>query len=179
MEPVIIPTLSDTIEVVARTTIIFLYALLLLRLLGRRHLSHLKYTDVLVIIAFGSAVGDVMIYGEHVARVLTAMLAITVVAVIVKILEELTSHNGFAERLLSGEATLVIERGVVLRRALERTNVSEQELSSMLRQKEIHTIQDVRVAFLEPDGELSVIAYKKRHAPTLAQAGTKKEPKAI
>jgi uncharacterized membrane protein YcaP (DUF421 family) len=53
----------------------------------------------MVIIAFGSAVGDVMIYGESVVHMLVSMLAMSVVALLVKMLEELSSRNGTASRL--------------------------------------------------------------------------------
>jgi len=159
MEQLAVP-LAIVLEVVLRTTAIFLYAFLLLRLLGKRHLSHLMYTDVMVIIAFGSAVGDVMIYGENIVHLFSSMLAITVVAIIVKILEEASSHNGAASRLIEGQARLLIDKGKLLQDTLERENLSEEKVLSLLRQKEMGSIRNVRKAFIEPDGELSVIPYK-------------------
>lgn len=119
------------------------------------------YTDLMVIIAFGSAVGDVMIYAESTAHLLGSMLAITVVAVIVKILEELSSHSVIAGHFIEGEARLLIDKGVLLLPALASENLSEETILSLLREKNIASIKDVRKAFIEPDGELSVIPYKK------------------
>lgn len=160
MEEILLNT-NDVVHVILRTSVIFLYAFLMLRLLGKRHLSHLMYTDLMVIIAFGSAVGDVMIYGEHIAHIFTSILAITVVTIIVKILEELSSHSTLAGHVIEGAARLVIDKGVVLVSALERENISEESILSLLREKNIMHVKDVRKAFIEPDGELSVIPYKK------------------
>lgn len=148
-------------SIILRTSIIFLYAFLLLRFLGKRHLSHLMYTDLMLIIAFGSAVGDVMIYAESTAHLLGSMLAITVVAVIVKLLEELSSHSVIAEHFIDGEARLLIDKGVLIKSAIDRENLSEEAILSQLRIKNIHGIRDVRKAFIEPDGELSIIPYKR------------------
>jgi uncharacterized membrane protein YcaP (DUF421 family) len=128
------------IDVVFRTTVIFLYAFLLLRLLGKRHLSHLMYTDLMVIIAFGSAVGDVMIYGESVVHMLVSMLAMSVVALLVKMLEELSSRNGTASRLIDGQARLIIDKGKPIEKALDQENISMDMLMSKLRQKEVDNV---------------------------------------
>jgi uncharacterized membrane protein YcaP (DUF421 family) len=150
------------IDVVFRTTVIFLYAFLLLRLLGKRHLSHLMYTDLMVIIAFGSAVGDVMIYGESVVHMLVSMLAMSVVALLVKMLEELSSRNGTASRLIDGQARLIIDKGKPIEKALDQENISMDMLMSKLRQKEVDNVAQVKKAFIEQDGEMSVVLYRRR-----------------
>ena len=153
--------IATATNVVLRTIVIFLYAFLLLRFLGKRHLSHLMYTDLMVIIAFGSAVGDVMIYGENVVHMYSSLLAITVVAIIVKVLEEVSSHSRVASLLLEGTARLLIDKGKIVDGALAKENLNEEALLSHLRQKNISSIKEVRKAFIEPDGELSVVVYKK------------------
>jgi len=119
------------------------------------------YTDLMVIIAFGSAVGDVMIYGEHVIHLYTSILAMTVVAVMVKILEEMSSRNKTASRLFEGTARLLVDHGKIINDALAKENFNEETLKSLLRQKNIESIKDVKKAFIEPDGEFSVVLYKK------------------
>jgi len=160
MEPIFLD-ITTAVGITLRTVVIFLYAFVLLRFLGKRHLSHLMYTDLMLIIAFGSAVGDVMIYGEQVVHLYASMLSITVVAIIVKVLEEISSHSTVAGRLIEGKACLLIDKGEILKPALERENISEESLLSLLREKNISSIKGVRKAFIEPDGELSVIPYKK------------------
>ena len=151
----------ETISVVIRTTIIFLYAFVLIRLLGKRRLSHLSYTDLLLIISFGSAIGDVMIYGEDNAQLITSMVAITVVAIIVKIINEISSHSRIGTTLFEGHATLIIDAGKVDENILKKEDLTLEMLESYLREKGIDSPKKVRKAFIEPDGEISVIAYKK------------------
>jgi uncharacterized membrane protein YcaP (DUF421 family) len=155
-------SLHETGAVIIRTTIIFLYAFCLLRLLGKRRLSLFGYIDVLLIIAFGSAVGDVMIYGESTAHLINSMVAVTVVAVLVKLINEFSSHSSLGARVFDGHARLVIDKGKIVDGVLAKEDMTEDRLCSYLRQKGIDSVRHVRKGFLEPDGELSVIPYRAK-----------------
>jgi len=150
-------------RVFVRTLAIFLFAFLILRLLGRKHLAHLTYLDVLLIIALGSAVGDVMIYDESIVKLLSSMIAISVVAIIVKILNEFSSHSKHLSSLVAGNARLVIEDGKIIPAALAQEDMSDDELMGLLRVRGFEETKDIRKAFLEADGELSVIIKNKNH----------------
>jgi uncharacterized membrane protein YcaP (DUF421 family) len=163
MDEYILTTLGVTElgGVVMRTTIIFLYAFILLRLLGKRRLSHVGYIDLLLIIAFGSAVGDVMIYSESTTHLLTSMAAITVVSIIVKLLNEFSSHTSFGNHIVDGHAQLLIDKGVIVDGVLAKEDLSQEKIDSYLREKGIESVKHVRKAFIEPDGEISVIPYRR------------------
>lgn len=151
----------DLLVVITRTVGIFVWALILLRCLGRKRLSHPTYVDLLLVIAFGSAVGDVMIYPESIARFLTSMAAITIVAFVVWLLDEASSRFTFANTLIDGHSQIVINHGKVIEGVLGRVNLSEADLLSLLRENGVDAVHKVRWAYLEPDGELSVAIYKK------------------
>ncbi len=150
---------GEVLLVVFRTALIFIYAFILLRLLGRRKLSHLTYVDLLLIIAFGSAVGDVMIYTESVARFAYSFIALTAVSVLVKIMDEFASHFPIFNRFIEGEATLLIDNGKIVKAILAKEDLTETSLLSLLREKGVDSVSKVRKAFIEPDGELSIILY--------------------
>lgn len=160
MEPTML-SVDDASLIILRTASIFLYAFLMLRFLGKRHLSHLMYTDLMVIISFGSAVGDVMIYGQNIVHLYGSMLAITVVTVMVKVLEEFSSHSKFASQIIDGSAVLLVDNGKVVAHTLEHENLSEDMVESLLREKGYNSVSEVRKAFIEPDGAISVVPNKK------------------
>lgn len=155
--------LESVATVFARTLIIFFFAFLVLRLLGKRHLSHLTYLDLLLVIALGSAVGDVMIYSESVAQLFASIISISVVGLLVKIFNEFSSHSQKASSLLTGSARLIIERGRVIPEALKQEDMSEEDVMRLLRVKGFHNIKDIKKAFIEADGEISVITNHKNH----------------
>jgi uncharacterized membrane protein YcaP (DUF421 family) len=163
MEDLLFSTIAmrEIVNVVVRTTLIFMYAFVLLRLLGKRRLSHFGYIDLLLIIAFGSAVGDVMIYGESTIHLISSMVAITVVSILVKLLNEFSSHSSLGNKLVDGQARLLIDKGLVVEGSLQKEDLDEEKLNSYLREKGIDSVKRVRKAFIEPDGEISVIPYSK------------------
>ena len=118
--------------------------------------------DLLLVIAFGSAVGDVMIYNESVVHFVSSMVAITVVSVIVKLLNELSSRSSFATSIFDGQARLLIDKGIIIDGVLDKEDLTEDQLCSSLREKGIDSVKKVRKAFIETDGEISVIPYKNK-----------------
>jgi len=148
----------DTIfRVFGRTVVIFVFAFMVLRLLGKRHLAHLTYLDLLLIMALGSAIGDVMIYEETTAQLLGSMIAIAVVGLLVKLFNELSTHSQRASSLIEGTARLIIKNGQVLPGALEHEDLSHDDLLSILRERGVGHISKIKKAFIEPDGEVSVV----------------------
>ncbi|OGD66689.1 hypothetical protein A2442_00180 [Candidatus Campbellbacteria bacterium RIFOXYC2_FULL_35_25] len=155
-------SLNIVLSVLVRTLIIFFFAFLILRLMGKRQLTHLTYIDLLLIIALGSSVGDVMIYDESVVQMFSSIIAISVVGVFVKVLNELSSHSKRINDLVTGHASLIIENGQFLHKALAHEDISEEDVLGMLRQKGFLSVKEIKKAFLEADGELSVITKNMR-----------------
>lgn len=65
------------LEIAFRTFVIFVWPLLLLRMLGTRGVKRLSFFEVTIIIGLGSAVGDPMIHDD--VPLLRAMVAIAVI----------------------------------------------------------------------------------------------------
>jgi uncharacterized membrane protein YcaP (DUF421 family) len=155
-------SLEHILDIFFRTGVIFFFSLFVLRLLGKRHLSHLTHIDLLLIISLGSAVGDVMIYTEENVQILVSVVAIAMVGLSVKVLLELASHFRFVNNLLFGNSRLIVEHGKVIKSALAKEDIHEDELLQLLREKGLETLAHIDKVYLETDGELSIIMHKRR-----------------
>lgn len=153
------------LEVILRTGIIYLYAVVLISLLGKRSRDTLSPFDLILIIGLGSAVGDPMFYPE--VGVLTAMMAITVVILIQWGLMELMDHVPALENFFETEPKCLVDDGRLQLEALEKEHLSRQELFVHLRENGIEHLGQVRRAYLEPSGRVSVF----RFAPSRIRAG--------
>jgi len=161
MEIASLLSFDEAANIVVRTVLIFFFAFAVLRLLGRRHLAHLTYLDLLLVIGLGSAVGDVMIYGEDTAHFIASAIAVLAVGFSVKVLDELSSHSKRVSSIVSGTARLIIENGEILPGVLEKEDMTETELMSILREKGVSSIANIRQAYIEFDGEVSIIFRRK------------------
>ena len=149
--------LNQVFEVVIRTAIIVLSAFIVIRIRGRKQLAQLTLFDIIIVIALGSAVGDVMIYPEEIVSLLRSVVAIITLAVLVHISEYLVCRAPKKiTRIIYGDSTVIIKNGKLVRKNFEKTNLTEDQLRSKLREKNIQYYSEARIVRLEPDGELSV-----------------------
>lgn len=142
------------LEIAFRTTVIYVYALLLLRWLGSRAIGQLSTVEFLLVIALGSAVGDAMFYAD--VPLLHAMLVITVVVLANKGLDIVIGRSPSAEQLIDGIPAEAVRDGVVNRKFLASSNLSQSELFQQLRGHGVTQLGEVARAYLETDGTLSV-----------------------
>lgn len=144
--------------VVFRTVLVFFFTYMLMRLRGVKQLAQLNIFDVIIIIALGSAVGDAMIYSESVAPMIKSLTAIATLVILILIIENLLARAPTRViKLVEGSEVVLIKDGVVDFEALHRVNLHEEELKSRLRTKNIRSYAQVKIAYLEPDGSISVV----------------------
>jgi uncharacterized membrane protein YcaP (DUF421 family) len=156
------------VEIAGRTVIIFLYTLLLIRWMGKRGMGNLTPFEFAIIVALGSAVGDPMFQAD--VPLLHCMLVITLVIGLQRGLAAFSAHNEWAERALSSTPSILVIDGVIQVENLQRESFTREELLEELRLKGVEQLGDVRIAYLEPSGELSVM---RREEP---QGGLSAEP---
>lgn len=149
------------IEILFRTAVVYVYALLLIRWLGSRTIGQLSTIEFLLVIALGSAVGDSMFYPD--VPLLHALLVITVVVVANKGLDVLIAKNSSAERALDGAPEEAVRDGVICQSFLSSTSLSQSELFQQLREKGISQLGEVAHAYIETDGMLSVFKATPPH----------------
>lgn len=143
------------IEVLLRSSLMFIFALLVIRFLGKRNLSQISAFDLVIIIALGSAVGDPMFYDD--VPILPALTAVSVVVVFNLALARLTRVHRRFESFVESSPRLVVRRGAILHDALKKEVLSIAELLELLRIAGVERLEDVEAAVLETSGHLSVL----------------------
>lgn len=141
-------------EILLRTTVLFVFALILIRTMGKRSLGQLSAFDFVIIIALGSAVGDPMFYDD--VPLLYGMLVVIAVIAMERTLALLTSRNRRVEKFIDSTPTILVQDGVVDRAALHGELMSLSELYQALRAQGVAQLADVEMAVLEPSGKVSV-----------------------
>ena len=145
-----------------RILLVYLFALLMLRFAGKRRLVHLSAFDFLIIIALGSAVGDVMIYPEHIISIWDSLIAIFMVVVLQVLITKGMEHSKAIDYIVRGRGTTLVKNGKVLRGNLSGEDITMEELDELLKEKGIGRLSDVHEAILEPSGDLAVIRRRER-----------------
>lgn len=135
------------------------YALVLavLRLTGKRTIGNFTAFDLLVALMLGEVV-DEIIYGD--VSMAQGVVAILVIAGMKSLTTWLTYWDHGMNRLLEGEPALIIRNGEFQRDAMRAERMNDAEALAALRLAGIDDIKEVRLAFVETDGEISVIREK-------------------
>jgi len=147
-----------------RIVVMYVFVLFILRIAGKRRLAHLSPMDLIIIIALGSAVGDVLIYPQDIVGIANAMVAITSIVALQILMSKISEHSPFMSYILNGKPTLLIKNGRILAKSLDDEDISKEDLTEMLRVHSISKICNVKEAYLERSGDLSVLLMSgKKH----------------
>jgi uncharacterized membrane protein YcaP (DUF421 family) len=73
-----------------------------------------------------------------------------------------TRHNRKLEKLIDGEAEILIHNGKLRPHALEHAGLTQHDLLAALREADCAAIQDVHTAILETNGRITVLTRKGR-----------------
>jgi uncharacterized membrane protein YcaP (DUF421 family) len=146
------------IEVIFRTVIMFIVVLLTLKFAGKRGVKQLSVFEVVIIISLGSAAGDPMFY-EDVGLVPAVMVFLIILTMYRAVTWLLAKSKGF-ENFMEGKVHCLIEDGRFSLQSFEREDLAQDEFFAELRLKSIEHLGQVRNAYIETNGTISVYFYE-------------------
>lgn len=155
----------DFWEMIFRATVTFMVILVMARLLGVKQLSHLTFFNYITGITIGSIAGKIA--GESETPFFNGLISLIWWSILTIIVGYIGLKSSKARILIDGQPTIIIKEGQILEKALRSTHLNLDDLSMMLREKNVFSTQDVHYAILEPDGRLSVL--KKEFLQTVTK----------
>jgi uncharacterized membrane protein YcaP (DUF421 family) len=142
-------------DIVIRAAVIFAFVYLLTRMLGRRELSSMEPFDLILLVLIGDLVQQGVTQSDY--SVTGALLAVSTIA----LLTVLVSWTSFRFRrlrpILAGEPIVLIEDGEVIERNLRRQRLTVEEIESEARIEQITSLEEIRWAILETNGQISFV----------------------
>lgn len=142
------------LEILFRTSVIWLWTMALLRWVGGRTISQLSLIEFLLVIALGSAVGDAMFYPE--VPLLHAMLVIAIVIIIDKTVDAAVRRFRHVKKIVDGVPVAVLNDGVLIGDGMQARKVGTTEVMELLRVRGVENLGSVRAVYMEPSGQISV-----------------------
>lgn len=155
-------TISFTIEVIIRSCIAFLIVLLALKLTGKRGVRQLTLFELVIILTLGSAAGDICFYKD--VGLIPVIVCIVTIVVLYRIVTFLVLKSDWFEHLIEGTPVMIIDHGRFTDKVSANENISYDEFFMELRLKGIHQLGQVKYAFLEVNGDVSVFKLDKDKA---------------
>lgn len=160
----------DSWEVLGRTAVIGVVAyftlIVFLRLAGNRTLTKMNAFDLVVTVALGSTLASIVL-NQEVALTQGALAF----ALLIGLQFAITWSSVRSQRIrrwVTGEPTLLLYRGAMLRDGLRRARFTEQEVYAAVRGAGLCSLDEAKAVVLETDGSVSVVrGYEETELSTL------------
>src|SRR5688572_16230167 len=141
-------------ELGLKIVVVFVLLVVVMRILGKTGRDHLSPLQQMLLIALGSAAGDVMLYDHvpfgHAALILLGLSGLAVA------LEFATTKSSRVRDIVDSRPVVLAIDGRVLRERLHSQRINERELYAAIREHGGRALCQVQLAVLEVTGRISV-----------------------
>jgi uncharacterized membrane protein YcaP (DUF421 family) len=169
------------IDIVIRSFVFLILLFFMTKILGKKQISELSFFEYVSGITIGSIAGEAIAGLEK--NMYQGMLAIVIFSLATLFADILALKSKSFRDFIEGRGTVFIKDGKVLEENLKKEKYSIDELSALLRQKDIYRVADVEFAVLEPRGTLSALLKKENRPLTpkdlQMKVPTEKEPQTV
>lgn len=154
--------LGGYLQIVISSITIYLFIIVAIRLFGKKELAQLSVFDLVFILLISNAVQNAMVGPDTTLQGgLVAAGSLFLVNFAFKFLLYRFPKLG---RVIQGEPILLIYRGRINHKNMEKAKITLDEIKEAIREHGVSLIEDVDLAVLENDGNISVLSddYRKR-----------------
>lgn len=147
--------MAALLPVALHTAAIYLFLVLMLRLLSRRQLGQFTAIDLVIIILLGSAVETAMVNGN--TTLPAGIVSAATLLAINRGLSELFLRFRGLRHIVCHGPMLLIHNSHYVEENLRRAGLTKSDVLQALRERESAGPEDVRFAVLEADGTINVV----------------------
>lgn len=161
-ERIFLPS-TPLLEIFIRGTITYLALFLLLRLVLKRQSGTVGITDLLVIVLIADAAQNAMA-GEY-TSITDGVLLVATIILWSYALDWLGYHVPAIQRLVHPPPLELVKDGRMLYVNMRRELITKEELMSQIREQGVDDLSQVKRAFMESDGHISVVTADQANHP--------------
>jgi uncharacterized membrane protein YcaP (DUF421 family) len=146
----------DIFFIIFRSVIVYLFIIFAIRLFGKKELTQLSIIDLVFILLISNSVQNAMVGGN--TTLIGGLTAVTSLFVVNWILKNLIFRSKNLSEMVQGNPLMLIYHGKIIQKHLDQAKLSNKELEAAIREHGVKDVQDVDLAILEVDGNISVLS---------------------
>ncbi len=144
------------LNIILRSLAVYVFIILAIRFFGKKELSQLSVTDLVLILLISNAVQNAMVGPDSsLSGGLVAALTLFVLNYLIKIV---SFKSKIFSRVIEGEPVMLVYKGFVKNKNLQNQKITIEELAAVAREHGVKSIKDAELIMLEKDGSISVIS---------------------
>jgi uncharacterized membrane protein YcaP (DUF421 family) len=160
------PDLRGGLLIAAKTSVIYLFLVAGLRLLGKRELGQMNIYDLVLLIVIANAVQNAMVGSDN--SLGGGIIAAITLLIFNRAFAALMERSPKLEKFMVGEPTLIVNDGKIIEEKMKREGVTRDQLLAALREHGMDRVDQAHMCVLEVDGTISVVpqgstVHKTRH----------------
>lgn len=128
--------------------------MVVIRLLGKKHLAEMTPYDIIYLIMFGGILEETLY--DNKTSIWMFLFSMAVWATSIFAIEKLVSIYNPLRILLKGEPDQLISNGKINQKAFKKNQLEMEQVRTMLRQQVFFSLREVRDMYIEPGGQISI-----------------------
>jgi uncharacterized membrane protein YcaP (DUF421 family) len=150
--------LGSYLHIIFSSVVIYLFMIVAIRLFGKKELSQLSIVDLVLILLISNAVQNAMVGQDtSLSGGLIAATALFLTNFLLKFIFYRFPKFG---RFIQGEALLLIYKGKLNEGNIQKSKITLDEIKEVIREHGVATIEEVDLAVLEMDGNISILSHE-------------------
>jgi uncharacterized membrane protein YcaP (DUF421 family) len=142
-------------DIIARAAVAYIFIIFILRIIGRRELSSLGASDLVLLVVMGDLIQNGVTQSDY--SVTGVFLAVSTFALLTVAMSLLTFKSNRAGRIIEGEPLILVENGKPIQKNLNAERLTLGEVAEEARGNGIESLDDVKWCVLETSGSMSFI----------------------
>lgn len=151
--------MNPYLDIIIRSASVYLFMLIALRVFGKKELSQLNTSDVILILLISNAVQNAMVGND--TSLLGGISAAAILFMINYILKKLMFKYKKFNDFMQERPQILIHDGILDFDKLSKLSITSEELEEAMREHGVEHFSVVKLAMLEIDGNISIISGDK------------------
>lgn len=158
-------------NIVLRCIIAYFLVFFLLKFMGKREVGQLSLFDLVVLLI----IADVAVTSIEASNkdFYSYMISLLMLGCFQKIIAKILLKYPRLRDFFDGKESLIIANGKINITEMKKLGYNMDDLLTQLRLKNIRSLQEVRFAILETNGEISIFRYEKNSTEVNVKKGSK------
>lgn len=152
-----------------RTIILYVTIILAVRLMGKRQISELQTTELVVTLLI-SDIAAIPMQNTQLPLV-SGLVPIAILISCEILISVIMMKSAKFRKFICGKPIVIINNGKIDQKQMKRLRMSTEDLSEQLRQLDVFSLQDVAYGIVETNGKMSILKKPKQQQPTASMLG--------
>ena len=154
---------------IIRTFILYAFIILAIRLMGKRQLSDMQPSELVVTLVVSDIASLPM---QNASQPLLSGIIPVLVLVSLEIFTSVVMMKSRKFRkIICGSPVVIIQDGKLLQKQMRRLRLTTDDLCAQLRQQNVFSLDDVQYCIMETNGMMSVLEKPQKRLPNAGEAG--------